>query len=1054
MILTKENIRSVDIDEIVNSKISTGSVSEILFLVPTNRRARTLKKELISLMPNSAAYQIKVETLNTISSKLLNEVKPFRQISEAASSVFIRQICAKTKFRYLSLYRDEIPAGTLDKIRNVIVEYKRHGIAPETLIAESDKLTGSERNKALDIADVYKAYLEKCLYLRAFDYGDVYSELNTASNTDFAARFTTVYGIADYIIIDGFSEFSNPEVEIIYKLSNAAKLFIAFDYNADNDFLFAHLEKTVEVLNRFGFSEIKDLRAPDMNEFHSFIREKLFKVRSPKQKKKLPIPPVVLHGTTKEREVELLAKQIKTILLEGRTEPHKICVTFNLVQDYSSIVKDIFAKFGLPFNLTDRTLLQNSAPVIALINFLETVENDYYFKNIFRALNSGFIELAEIDSANLYRVSSEHKIVSGKENWINNINIALANLSHIGDEDDLSVSKTKLENAKKDIQKLFLFLEPFEVKMTVNEFRKKLSSFIVDSKLVFTALNYGVEKEKNVRAVAQLLNVTNEIFELMEEEFAAEKKFPLSYFVEQLRTACGWARFNVKEKSDYGVLVTSLDEIRGLQFDYLFIGGLCDGILPTRFNPEIFFSGSYKKQAFIHQTEERYLFYRALCSWKKKLFLSYHQSNESKETVTSSFLKDFTALVHIEEINSDVFTDSIFSQEELLIEVGKNLSSELRFALEEYTVNKMSDSLEVEKKRNTSPFGGSSFTGDVLNEDDLTITKNELEEIENELKKLAYKQYSISQLENYAKCPFKYFAERVLGIEPIEEPTEDIEAIEMGRLLHSILFEFYTDLRKKKIVLQQCSNSDFEKAKELIFEIAERELESTAFKSPLTFYEKEKILGIGGSEEESVLFRFIENERNSDKDFVPQFFEVGFGRLRSEESDGELTTTEAIAVDDINLRGKIDRIEINEEGNSFNIVDYKLSGTKPTYKDFKNGVSLQLPVYLYASAKLLSKKFNRTFTPNEMFIYSLKYNQEEFGKTKVSLGRIKDAKFNSVDELIQNSLSYIKNYVERILQGKFNLSILEDRENKVCRFCQFRLVCRIDDITSNYAGSR
>lgn len=1047
MILTREKINDIDIDEIVNSTISSGSINKILFLVPTNRKARTLKKELISLMPNSAAFQIKVETLNTISSKILSEINPFHQMSEAASSVFIRQISANTKFRYLSLYREEIPTGTLDKIRNVIMEHKRHGISPEDLISVANKLTGSEKNKALDIADVYKAYLEKCFSLRAYDYGDIYTNLINVNEESFKQSFAKTYNGAEYVFLDGFSEFSKPEIEIIFKISCEAKLFISIDYYSGNDFLFSHLENTVELLNNFGFTFIKDLRAPDMNKFHTYIREKLFKVRSPKQKKKLRISPAVLCGANKEKEVELIAKQIKTILLEEKTEPHKICLAFNLVQDYSSTVKDVFTKIGIPFNLTDRTLLQNAAPVIALINYLETVENDFYFKNVFRALNNRFIELPEIDSANLYRVSSEHKIISGKENWINSINDALSNVSNSGDEYDLSGRKLRLEKAKLDIQKLFDFLKPFESKMNIEVFRQRLSSFIVDSKLVFAVLKTGEEKEKNVRAIVELLNVTNEIFTLMVEEHGSEKKYPLSFYVEQLRTACGWARFNVKEKTDYGVLVTSLDEIRGLQFDYLFIGGLCDGILPTRFNPEIFFSGSYKKQAYMHQTEERYLFYRALCSWKKRLFLSYHQNNSNKETVTSSFLKDFISLINTEEINSESFASSIFSQEELLIEAGRNLTSELRLALGENAVNTISEALEVDKKRNIFPFGGSSYTGEVLSEDDLTITKVELEEIENKLKQLANKQYSISQLENYAKCPFKYFTERILGIETIEEPTEDIEAIEMGRVLHSILYDFYSELRKKKIVLQKCSDADFAKAKKLIFEIAAKQLESTAFKSPLTFYEKEKIIGLGGNEEESVLYRFIENERDSEKDFIPKFFEVGFGRLRSDESDDVLTTKDAIAVDGINLRGKIDRIEIHEDDSSFNIVDYKLSGTKPTYNDLKTGVSLQMPIYLYAAAELLSKKFNRTFTPNEMFIYSLKYSEEDFGKTKVSLGRNKDAKFNSVEELIENSLGYIKNYVQKISEGKFNLSTLEDRESKVCRFCQFRLVCRIDDIS-------
>ncbi|MDP3580473.1 MAG: PD-(D/E)XK nuclease family protein, partial [Ignavibacteria bacterium] len=242
--------------------------------------------------------------------------------------------------------------------------------------------------------------------------------------------------------------------------------------------------------------------------------------------------------------------------------------------------------------------------------------------------------------------------------------------------------------------------------------------------------------------------------------------------------------------------------------------------------------------------------------------------------------------------------------------------------------------------------------------------------------------------------------------------------------------------------------SDFAKAKKLIFQIASKQLESTAFKSPLTFYEKEKILGLGGNEEESVLFRFIENERKADRDFTPQFFEVGFGRLRNEESDDELTTTEAINVDGIKLRGKIDRIEVSEANSSFNIVDYKLSGTKPSFNDLKKGISLQLPLYLYAAAELLTKKLNRPISPNEMFIYSLKYSEEDFGKIKIGLGRNKNAKFNSVEELIENSLGHIKNYVQKISEGKFNLSTLEDRENKVCRFCQFRKVCRIDEVST------
>ena len=44
MILTKTNIKSVDVDFIVNEKIKSGKVEEVLTIVPTNRKLTILKK--------------------------------------------------------------------------------------------------------------------------------------------------------------------------------------------------------------------------------------------------------------------------------------------------------------------------------------------------------------------------------------------------------------------------------------------------------------------------------------------------------------------------------------------------------------------------------------------------------------------------------------------------------------------------------------------------------------------------------------------------------------------------------------------------------------------------------------------------------------------------------------------------------------------------------------------------------------------------------------------------------------------------------------------------
>lgn len=1048
MILTKENIARIDVNSLVERKIESNKIGELLLVVPTNRRARNLKKETISKISLRAASGLNIETLGTISTKILQQLKPFRTLSEAAATVFVKQSAEEIDVRYLSLYKEEIPFGTLDRIKNVISEYKRHGINPETLRKEAEKLDASEKLKALDIADIYEKFREKCFALNAYEIGDIYYQLNMYSVKEFVAGFRKVYADVNIILFDGFSEFSNPEIEILNNLSSVgnSKLFIRFDYSSKNKLIFSHLDRCYDYLTARGFVKIDETNNGKAEKFNTILSDKLFRAKSNSTKidESKRITRISAHN--RENEIELISREIKKLILEKNVEPHKICVGFNLIQDYSSIVKSVFDKNGLPVNLTDRTPLDNSNPVTALVNFLEIEENDFYYKNIFRALSGKFIDTAGIDYSNLYRISSELKIVAGKENWINTLSDLTENMSYFGYEDDGKIDKrSAYSKALDDIKFISTLLKPFESKLTIEEFQNRLNDFIINSKLPSKLLEAEIDGEVNIRAFTSFIDTTSEIFSMLKKEYGSDRIFEMRFFMDQIRTACNWARFNVKEKSNYGVQVTTLDEIRGLKFDYLFIGGLCDGDFPTRYKPEIFSSGSFKKQLQTHQTEERFRFYQSLCGWTKKLYLTFPSTEEGRENVISTFLKEFEELFLISSKNESDYDDALFSNEDLLIFIGKNGFESAKSIQGDLEINLegISKSLQVENVRKKDPFASSHFTGDLLTNES---TEKILAELTEQLKAFSTKQYSISQLETYAKCPFKFFMERVLKVKTIDEPTEDIEAIEMGRILHTIFYEFYTSLREKGLSLVGCSEKDFKTAEKLIFQISERQLETTAFKSPLTFYEREKILGIDGNRMESVLYRFLESERDGDKEFLPKYFEVSFGRLRTDDADKILSDAEPIQIDGIKLRGMIDRIEVNEKLKSFNIVDYKLSGAKPSFDDLANGISLQLPVYLYAASELLAKKLQQKYSPNEMFIYSLKYAIDDFGKKVVKSKGGKDHEIQSVEQLVLKSIEHVKNFIAAISDGKFHLSKLDDREGKVCRFCEFRTVCRIDDL--------
>ena len=159
MILTHQNIETIDIDLLINEMIKAGDLNKLLFIVPTKRKIRYLTRELISLTPVKSASGLKIETLGSFSEKILTEIDGnILQISEEASILLLNHSFKKTKLKYFSQYKDQIPFGTLERVKNVIDEYKRHGITPERLIEEAKKLSGGEKLKALDIAEVFDDY--------------------------------------------------------------------------------------------------------------------------------------------------------------------------------------------------------------------------------------------------------------------------------------------------------------------------------------------------------------------------------------------------------------------------------------------------------------------------------------------------------------------------------------------------------------------------------------------------------------------------------------------------------------------------------------------------------------------------------------------------------------------------------------------------------------------------------------------------------------------------------------------------------------------------------
>lgn len=1058
MILTNCDIKEIHIHKEVDQFISSGQSEKVLMIYPTNRKIRQLKKNLIGISPRQTVSRLNLHTLTTFSQLLLGRSKKYRELSEAAAGVFIKKSAESCDLKYFRNYGNSIPPGTLNRIKNVISKYKENGITPEILLEETSKLSNIEQLKATDISKIFLNYNKLCKSTNAFELGDVYHEINSIEDEKFNQYFRNVFPAVDLVLVSGFNEFTMPERKILDRVAkiNDTRIFLEFDNYNYNTQIFSEIEKTIEPLIQLGFRRITDLAEEDNNSFTKHIRSNLFRVNYKEPVKKFNDSVKVIRAYDREKEVELIAKEIKTVISEEGIDPSKICVVFNLIENYNSLIKYTFRQFGIPFNLTDRTLLSDSYPVSAVLNFLEIAEDDFYYKNIARAFKSGFIDLGNIDISNLIKVGAKLKVVKGYNNWKNSFERALESRENPEDNQFQRQDFIRIEKALEDIENLHLLLAPFKYKMTISGFIKSFMKIIETLNLPQLLIdNPSEEDEKNIKSFTLFLNTIEEIFNLLKEDYSNDTKFSLGFFLDHIRTACRQGRFNIKEKTDYGVLVTTPNEIRGLGFDYMFMGGMVDGDLPTRYSPEIFFAECYAKKEYEHILSERYLFYQVLSSWQKGLIISIPTVDKQKELSESTFVKELMKIIDVTELTGSNYESLLYSEEELQVAASINYNNvlqknDLSEVENNYLGIEAKRKIAVDKIKLDNPFAESVYNGFINADRSDNVEQAELfpkiKGSTNLMEEFLDKEYSSSELEVYAKCPFKYFLERVLKIDSEAEPTEEIEAFELGSLLHTILYEFYSDLRNKNISLKACSDKVFKDSVNLIMKIAESHISKSSFKSPLVFYDIEKLTGLNGDRTQSILYKFVETERISDEKAVPKFFEVSFGNSYRDQFDEELNLSSPVIIDDIKIKGKIDRIELDEDNDEFNITDYKLSAKKPSKDDIFNGVSLQLPLYLLCAKSLLKYKFDKEINPAFIYLYSLKFSNNDFGKTRIQYGRgkLNHEEFNR--ELMEATRENIKLFINNITGGNFPLSKLEERENKVCRYCEFKSVCRVGEL--------
>jgi RecB family exonuclease len=273
-------------------------------------------------------------------------------------------------------------------------------------------------------------------------------------------------------------------------------------------------------------------------------------------------------------------------------------------------------------------------------------------------------------------------------------------------------------------------------------------------------------------------------------------------------------------------------------------------------------------------------------------------------------------------------------------------------------------------------------------------------------------RYRISRVDHYVDCPFKYFAENVLGLPEEREESAGLSPLERGTLIHRLFEQFFRDWDADPGGAVTAASLPDAIAR--FSALAERELAGL----PEADRALERTRLLGSLVAPGVALRVFELEADTPGAIAGRLLETD---LRGIFEFPQLGGLKSRSVD---IHGKADRIDVLESG-AVRVVDYKL--TRLPDKDD----AIQIAVYAHAAQAKLQAADGRSH-PIDAAMYLAFGDEDEF---QGSLGNTK----RSAADVVRARVEQFADIIDRIEAGEFPA---RPSRMDMCSWCRYAGVCR------------
>lgn len=981
----------------------------------------------------------------------------------------------------LTIYRSSVKKlGFLQSISDLISELKQNEITPENLAETRKTLTqGIMPQKMDDVIKIYAHFQE----LLGNDRKDEEDFRNFVCDKIPTAEFLK----QAEIWLDGFQNFSAQDYRMIANLVETAKeIHIALPLDPEP----AARDQEVFQLTDNTMNAIKEIGARASVSFK--LEPVLYKAEKSPELQHLETNlfayPKMEYGEEVRQisltqcqntweEVEMGARKILEMIREDGLAFRDIVVLAGDLEEYGSIIKRIFTQYRIPYFMDDLRAVGDNHLVEAVVSALEAIQNNYRFDDIFGFVKTGFSPITLSECEDLENYALEFGI-RGKQ-WEHEF-------TKISQNEALDLeSLNQLRNQL--IEPLAALKETMKVSQTCQEYTKALYEFLIAIKTPEKIENLveQLSAAGNFEAMEiyhQIWNILMEVFDQIVETMGNDVVKP-EEFLRILKSGFQGYRLGIIPPYRDYVSITDLRRSRSSAFEALIVFGLNEGKIPGTGTEPNLFSDLERQILGTHQIklqnnrsfqmdQERFLVYDLLTKPKSRLALYWpladmEGNSQQPSILLSQLIGIFPKIKIISTLNDgvDAFWNALSTPEGTLEHLishlrNKKAGMDKQSQLEE---DALWDAAADWYQTNPGYQEIYKHLEEALNYHGVSQEMTPSEAATLYGKNL---RTSITRLESHRQCPFSHYVK--YGLKPEGRPIYNIQAPEIGILLHELIDGFFRKVQDENLNLRTLPKSDRDQMLEAVMAKCLPQIKTNVFNSTgQNQYLGKKLERVGKKSIDILVQQLCAG------DFEPKATEFSF--------EQEISLPDE-KLGDVKIYGKIDRLDLYEkDGDTWiKIIDYKTGTKKLGYDDIYYGLSLQLLVYLDGAMTVIDAEellpggtfyfyvddpiprldfgeqvetaINKSFKLNGLLlddtevIAAMDHNSDaktsEFLPVYRSEFKLSEAEFGDIIAYVRKT---VVRQIKKIYEGDIKVRPYKKGTSYACQFCEYKGICQFDD---------